>query len=153
MDSEIVLHDPSIGNFASRGGGHAFERWALSDDLEEFRAHISSRYLAESSSLAPSTTAVSRDSGGSSVSWPACCGCWKGLLSLCRRAAPVDEGKQLYLFVTKDRFREMIGSAASRQESSDFFDRWHRSVPGDRRWGSVEDPSVSVAVDGVFLPR
>ena len=91
LDSEIGLHDSSIGYFASRGGGHAFDRWAPSDDAEVFLAHITCCYSAEKRSLAPSTTVVSRDSGGCSSS-PGCCGCWEWFVSLCGREA---RGKQL----------------------------------------------------------
>ena len=64
------------------------------------------------------------------------------------------DGKQLYLFVTRDGFRELVGSAASsRRHASELFDRWLENVPGERRWGTADVPSVSVVVDGVFLPR
>ena len=150
LDSEMGLHDSSIGYFASRGGGHAFDRWAPSDDAEVFLAHITCCYSAEKSSLAPSTTVVSRDSGGCSSSL-GCCGCWEWFVSLCGREAPQ---KQLYLFVTKENFCRLVGSgASSRREAEEFFDRWLENVPRDRRWGGGGPSSVSVAVDGVFLPR
>ena len=129
------------------GAGHAFECWASSDDVEEFRAHISCRYPP---AIATPSRTISHP-GGAGASWFACCGCWQGLASLCGRGVRSD---QLYLFVTKARFRELVGGGASSDDqASEFFDRWRENVPVARRWGTDSEPSVSVAVDGVFLSR
>ena len=135
--------------FRSRGGWHAFEAWAESDDCESFAAHITSFYSRPVLDL-PSSMPASVSSPTESSWW--CC-CWSGLSQLGRRDTS-SPGKQLFLFVTKDRFAELIGSgAASRAEAGEFFDRWRSNVPEDRRWGTASAPSVSVDVDGVLLPR
>lgn len=135
--------------FGSRGGAHAFQAWAESDDCESFAAHITSFYARPVAEL-PSSSPSSVSSPTESSCW--CC-CWSGLSRLWRRDTS-SSGKQLFLFVTKDSFAQLIGSgAASRAEAGEFFDRWRSNVPEDRRWGTASAPSVSVDVDGVLLPR
>ena len=135
--------------FRSRGGGHAFEVPAESDDRESFAAHITSVYSRPV--LDPPSSRPASGSFQTESSWWCCC--WSGLSKLCRRDTAA-ASKQLFLFVTKDRFAELIGSAAaSRAEAGEFFNRWRSNVPEDRRWGTASAPSVSVDVDGVLLPR
>lgn len=139
--------------FRARGAGHAFDVWAESDDVESFAAHITTDYSDSAMDLPSSTSSLmpASESSQTESSWWCCC--WSGLSRLWRRdtASP---SKQLYMFVTKDRFVEAIGTAAaSRAEAGAYFERWHSKVPHTRRWGTPACPSVSVEVDGVFLPR
>ena len=149
LRSYRCIQDMVIEYFRSRGAAHAFHLWAESDDRESFGAHISNgatRPVLDLSSSRPAS-----DSSQMESSWWCCC--WSGLSKLCRRDTAA-ASKQLFLFVTKDRFAELIGTAAaSRAEAVDFFDRWRSNVPEDRRWGTASAPSVSVVVDGVLLPR
>ena len=133
-------------DFESHGGGHAFECWARTDDVVDFGAHITFEYPAAASAVSAAAVVAPP----SSSCWG---GCLSGLRSFCGRAARADSGKQLYLFVNEENFGSLIGDAFSREEASVLFARWLGNVPGHRRWGhSAERPSVSVAVDGVYLP-
>ena len=205
-------------HFADLGAGHAFDLWAQSDDVVEFKAHISSRYDgAPSASAAPVSSDALRVSGDTP-----CTSCWTGLsrlwsswrisrdedsgisdgqlsLFVTRQAFPElvgralsrpdafaafdrwrafvaedrrcgsshapsvrvlvesdsifpSTGVQLFIFVTEQRFVELIGSAVSPAEASGHFERWYGSVPAERRWGSADEPSVIVLVDGVPFP-
>ena len=132
--------------FVSRDAAYAFHRWALSDDIDSFGAHITCgppRSVQE-----PVSTPAFVPSQVQSSSW---CACWIGLRRLlCRESGD----KQLFLFVNKDQFAQLIGGgASSRAEADEFYDRWYFNVPENRRWGFDEVSSVSVAVDGVFLAR
>ena len=141
-----LIQDRVVAYFESHEASHAFHRWAHSDDVENFAAHITngpSRTLQAPIVANP----VLVSSQTQSASW---CSCLNGLFRLLRRdTAGADN--QLYLFVNRDDFAHLVGSGAnSPAQAGEFYDLWCSNVSADRRYGS--DRAVTVAVDGVFLP-
>ena len=117
---------------------YAWSRWAESDDVEQFLAHITARYPRREPSTPVVAPRVLGLGGLSRMMW------------CCRRRS----SSSLVLFVTADDFGRMAGSGVrSREEAEACFARWRSNVPQSRRWGTAECPSVSVSVDGVQVPR
>ena len=146
------IQDKVLQYFVSRDAGHAFHCWAESDDIHIFSAHITNGPPRPAQAPCVSSSASVAAQVPAQVQSSPWCGCWSGLRRLLGWD-PASSDKQLFLFVTKDHFVQLIGGAASsRAESDELYDRWYFNVPENRRWGS-EAPSVSVAVDGIFLSR
>ena len=120
------------GQFADKR--HAWLSWARSDDEDSFGAHITASYprpVSVPSSPVASVPLLAR-------------------ILRCVRRRPVEPESQLVIFVTESDLRRLAGSGlSSDQEAALAFRRWYLAVPHTRRFGTLENPSVSVDVEGV----
>ena len=164
--------------FADRGAAHAFQLWAVSDDVEHFEAHITAGVVAPSaalpieSSIPPVEGAVevaSRPTSPASCwSWLCSSRLWSWLscgadvsprleslspaVGFEDASRPGQEFRQLWLFLRPDDVARLSNGRVSPSQAPDIFARWRANVGSARRWGSEASPSVGVAVDGVEVP-
>ena len=126
---------------------YAWDAWAQSDDVHEFRAHITACYSSVVSTPEASPPPLRRRRRG----------LFGALFDCCRRRPAFDavpEQEQLVLFVAEEDMRTMAGSGIrSDEEAAACFASWYRNVSPSRRMGTPSRPSVIVEVDGVAVPQ
>ena len=128
------------GQFAEKP--HAWLTWAESNDVDSFGAHITATYPRPVS--VPSSPVAPVPLLARILRWLDCCS-WP-----VEPESPVQPESQLVIFVTESDLRRLAGSGlSSDQEAALAFRRWYLAVPHTRRFGTLENPSVSVDVEGV----